>query len=174
MNSTALTRDPQLIGQWQDEEGLRWVYEPLGALFCGVLDIPYELQDEGQTLVINGKSRYTRQSDDVVETLVGHWRDEDAGEELHFKADGRYYAYFDRDPMVYFGSYTMTAQRFSSYEYRGIWEGLNGQIRYAWVATSSLQSGTYRVGAMSLDTELGGTTSHMTRVFLASASAHVR
>ena len=136
--------DPKLLAEWQAPDRTRVLFQPDSSVYSGAVGVPYKLEDSGSILNIDNRSYYTRLSDLSMTSIAGHWRDDPNGEEITFRADGRYIAISDDDPLVYFGVYTTTPTSLSSYEYRGICTTDGDRITFNSIF-SSTQTGQYTV-----------------------------
>jgi hypothetical protein len=152
-----MTIDPNLIAEWLAPDGTRMILQTDSSMYSGTVDVPYFLEDSGNVLTINNKSYYTRVPGSAPTLIIGQWRDVPNGEEITYRADGRYISISDGDPLVYFGIFTASPTTLSSYEYRGTCTTDGDQITFDSIFSTS-QSGPYTVTADTLTVQLDGVT----------------
>lgn len=124
---------PLIIGEWADPKDVRTVFRSDGYWTVGTVNVPYALEDAGQTLVVNGSTRYTRLSHDPALSFAGHWFSQTDQEEIYYRDDGQYIGLsLANELWAYRGTYTYTATTFTSYEYRG-WYETSGDRLTMWL-----------------------------------------
>jgi hypothetical protein len=74
----------RLLAEWCNARGERLVFNPDSSLYNGSIDTSYLLESSGSTQNINRISFYNRVSGDDFASIVGHWRDQQNGEEMYF------------------------------------------------------------------------------------------
>lgn len=145
---TALFHDPALEGEWMGsvKNNHRFVFNSDSTFYFGTVDIPYYLEDSGNTLNINNTSYYSRQTGNTS-SIVGHWRDDANGEEIFYRTDGRYILIFDNDKFVYYGNYNINQGLLTSYEYRSLYETNANQITFHYLNSLPTATVNYSISA---------------------------
>ena len=155
--NSSLSIDPALEGEWMDstKNELRYVFNSDSTFFFGTVGTQYYLEDSGNTLNINNKTYYTRQTGDPS-SIIGHWRDDPEGEEVYYRADGRYISLFDGDKFVFYGTYSVSQGLFTGYEYRNLYETIGSQIIFHELTSLPSSAISYSVASNVLT--MGGKT----------------
>jgi len=152
-----MTIDSNLLAEWVATDGTRVVFQPDSSVYFGTVSISYSLDDPGNILNINNKTFYARLPGSSPTSIVGHWRDDQNGEEILFRTDGRYISMFDGDPLIYFGTYTATPTSLTSFEYRGMCATDGNQITLNFIFGNS-QTGQYTVTKDTLVVQVSGSS----------------
>ncbi|NNE68465.1 MAG: hypothetical protein HKN33_18000 [Pyrinomonadaceae bacterium] len=120
--------DTRILGEWKRNGKNEYlIFESNHHMWFGTKDVPYVLQNAGNTLVINSISTYQRIGPSTA-SIVGHWRDDSGGEEIIYRADGRQVSLDDGEKVGYFGTYSVSAGTLSGFDYRSQFNTDSGNL----------------------------------------------
>jgi hypothetical protein len=108
--------DPELIGQWKNKRTVLEFFAN-GQHYSGTVSNRYEIVNDGQLMIIGGRSEYHRFIPGGV-GLVGYWTDKEENEIIEYRADGFYHLTFQNEKVAYFGKWSADDSHFDSFEFK--------------------------------------------------------
>lgn len=154
MKEKTMSIDSNILGKWKhNTKNEVLLFDSGGHYFFGTLDVPFVLQNNYTELVINSITTYARIGTNT-NSIVGHWRDNGSGEEVYYRADGRYITLFDNEAIVYFGTYSVNNSKITGYDFRAMFETSSGNLIQYVYGTTNVVSTPYSVSGNTLT--LGG------------------
>ena len=156
--------DSSIVGEWLYEyKGKIYILiEDDGAYYVGTKDVPYTIENNGSTLIINQKTTYHR-IDNPDTTIIGIWRDTTTGEEIQYRNDSRYIGLFDDEKYVYTGTFSTIENLYNGFELRCYVQTENNKIMFH-LLYFPYTEGTYTVQGDTLQITVNDNTTYLYRV----------